>query len=121
MRLLGIQNALMSVLLNGDRMRPSKALKVGVVDELVGSIDELVPAAKAWIAANPDGHVQPWDAPGFTIPGGTPSTPAIMKNLPAFPTNLHRQHNDQPIPTNRKNKTTKDKNNQKNKTTHQKN
>ena len=97
-RLLGIQNALMSVLLNGDRMRPSKALKVGVVDELVGSIDELVPAAKAWITANPDGHVQPWDAPGFTIPGGTPSTPAFMEFLPAFPANLRRQLNGQPMP-----------------------
>jgi 3-hydroxyacyl-CoA dehydrogenase/enoyl-CoA hydratase/3-hydroxybutyryl-CoA epimerase len=97
-RLLGIQNALMSVLLNGDRMRPSKALNVGVVDALVGTVEELVPAAKAWIAGNPDSHVQPWDAAGFQIPGGTPSTPAFMEFLPAFPANLRRQLNGQPMP-----------------------
>ena len=36
--------------------RPAKALEIGLVDELVASPDELVPAAKAWIAANPRGR-----------------------------------------------------------------
>ncbi|QLY30463.1 3-hydroxyacyl-CoA dehydrogenase NAD-binding domain-containing protein [Nocardia huaxiensis] len=90
-RLLGIQGALMQVLLTGARMNPAKALKVGVIDEIVGSVEELVPAAKAWIKANPDRNVQPWDAKGYKIPGGSPSTPAFAANLPAFPANLHKQ------------------------------
>ncbi|MEU6559471.1 3-hydroxyacyl-CoA dehydrogenase NAD-binding domain-containing protein [Nocardia nova] len=100
-RLLGIQNALMQVLLTGARMSPAKAQSVGVVDELVGSVDELVPAAKAWIKANPDKFVQPWDAEGYKIPGGSPSTPAFAANLPAFPANLHKQlkgQHDMPAP-----------------------
>ncbi|MEU6579440.1 3-hydroxyacyl-CoA dehydrogenase NAD-binding domain-containing protein [Nocardia sp. NPDC046763] len=90
-RLLGIQQALMQVLLTGERMHPAKALKVGVIDEIVGSAEELVPAAKAWIKANPDRKVQPWDVKGFKIPGGSPATPAFAATLPAFPANLHKQ------------------------------
>ncbi|WP_378742570.1 3-hydroxyacyl-CoA dehydrogenase NAD-binding domain-containing protein [Nocardia brasiliensis] len=90
-RMLGLQNALMQVLLQGQRNKPAKAKEIGLVDELVGSIDELVPAAKAWIKANPDKGVQPWDVKGFKIPGGTPSSPAFAANLPAFPANLRKQ------------------------------
>ena len=52
--------------------------------------DDLVPAAKKWIAANPEA-VQPWDVKGYKIPGGTPSTPTFAANLPAFPANLRKQ------------------------------
>ncbi|ETB39527.1 3-hydroxyacyl-CoA dehydrogenase NAD-binding domain-containing protein [Mycobacterium avium] len=97
-RLLGIQNALMQVLLTGNRFKPAKAQQVGLVDELVESVDELVPAAKAWILANPGKHVQPWDVPGFEIPGGSPSTPAFAANLPAFPANLRKQLKGSPMP-----------------------
>ncbi|WP_067824591.1 3-hydroxyacyl-CoA dehydrogenase NAD-binding domain-containing protein [Nocardia inohanensis] len=90
-RLLGIQNALMGVLLQGQRRNPAAAKEIGLVDELVGTVDELVPAAKAWIKANPDKGVQPWDIKGFAIPGGGPSAPAIAANLPAFPANLRKQ------------------------------
>ncbi|KDN23289.1 3-hydroxyacyl-CoA dehydrogenase NAD-binding domain-containing protein [Amycolatopsis rifamycinica] len=90
-RLLGIQSALLNVLLQGQRHRPAKALELGLVHELVGSVEELVPAAKAWIKANPDGGVQPWDVKGYKIPGGTPSNPSFAANLPAFPANLRKQ------------------------------
>ncbi|WP_280459337.1 3-hydroxyacyl-CoA dehydrogenase NAD-binding domain-containing protein [Nocardia carnea] len=90
-RMLGLQNALMQVLLQGQRNKPAKAKEIGLVDELVGSIDELVPAAKAWIKANPEGGVQPWDKKGFKIPGGTPASPAFAAQLPAFPANLRKQ------------------------------
>ncbi|MBN9747866.1 3-hydroxyacyl-CoA dehydrogenase [Amycolatopsis sp. A1MSW2902] len=90
-RMLGIQNALTQVLLTGARMNPAKAHEVGLIDELVDTVEELVPAAKAWIKANPDGGVQPWDIPGHQIPGGTPASPAFAQNLPAFPANLHKQ------------------------------
>jgi 3-hydroxyacyl-CoA dehydrogenase/enoyl-CoA hydratase/3-hydroxybutyryl-CoA epimerase len=89
-RKLGIVNALMQVLMQGTRHRPGKALELGLVDELVASPEELIPAAKTWIEANPEA-VQPWDVKGYKIPGGTPSTPALAMNLPAFPANLRKQ------------------------------
>ncbi|EOD67847.1 3-hydroxyacyl-CoA dehydrogenase NAD-binding domain-containing protein [Amycolatopsis vancoresmycina] len=90
-RLLGIQSALLNVLLQGQRHRPAKALELGLVHKLVGTVEELVPAAKAWIKANPEGGVQPWDVKGYKIPGGTPSNPSFAANLPAFPANLRKQ------------------------------
>ncbi|CAM3109815.1 3-hydroxyacyl-CoA dehydrogenase NAD-binding domain-containing protein [Skermania piniformis] len=90
-RMLGLQTALLQVLLQGQRNRPAKAKELGLVDELVGTVEELIPAAKAWIKANPEGGVQPWDKKGFKIPGGTPSSPAFAANLPAFPANLRKQ------------------------------
>lgn len=69
----------------------TKAKEIGLINEVVGSVEELVPAAKAWIKANPDAGVQPWDKKGFKIPGGTPSSPAFAANLPAFPANLRKQ------------------------------
>jgi 3-hydroxyacyl-CoA dehydrogenase / enoyl-CoA hydratase / 3-hydroxybutyryl-CoA epimerase len=90
-RLLGLQGALLGVLLQGQRHDPAKAKDIGLVNELVGSVEELVPAAKAWIKANPDKGVQPWDGKGYKIPGGTPSTPAFAANLPALPANLRKQ------------------------------
>jgi 3-hydroxyacyl-CoA dehydrogenase/enoyl-CoA hydratase/3-hydroxybutyryl-CoA epimerase len=89
-RLLGIQSALMNVLMQGQRMKPSAAKSVGVVDELVADQDALLPAARAFIAANPSAR-QPWDKDGFKIPGGTPSTPSLAMQLPAFPSNLKKQ------------------------------
>ncbi|MFN8217126.1 MAG: 3-hydroxyacyl-CoA dehydrogenase NAD-binding domain-containing protein, partial [Solirubrobacterales bacterium] len=89
-RMLGIVEALMQLLLQGQRLRPDKALELGIVDELMTSPEELLPAAKAWIAANPEA-VQPWDAPGYKMPGGTPSNPKLAANLPAFPANLRKQ------------------------------
>jgi 3-hydroxyacyl-CoA dehydrogenase/enoyl-CoA hydratase/3-hydroxybutyryl-CoA epimerase len=90
-RMLGIVNALMGVLLQGQRLRPAKALELGVVDEVVATRDDLIPAARAWIDANLEAQ-QPWDADKkYKIPGGTPSTPALAANLPAFPANLRKQ------------------------------
>jgi len=89
-RMLGIAEALMQVLLQGTRHRPAKAAEIGLVDELVASADELLPAAKAWIAANTEA-VQPWDVKGHKIPGGTPASPKFAQNLPAFPANLRKQ------------------------------
>src|SRR3546814_7778064 len=75
-----------------------QAKEVGLIDEVVGSVDDWVPAAKAWIKANPEGGVQPWDVKGYKIPGGSPSTPAFAANLPAFPANLRKQLKGAPMP-----------------------
>jgi len=90
-RLLGIAEALEQLLLRGQRLRPAQAVELGIVDAVVGTRDELVPAAKAWIRAHGDGGVQPWDVKGYKIPGGTPSSPALAANLPAFPATLRQQ------------------------------
>ena len=90
-RMLGIQNAFVNVLSQGTRFNPKKAKDAGLVDELVGSADEVVPAAKAWIKANPEAHTPPWDAKGYKMPGGTPSSPALAAILPSFPSLLRTQ------------------------------
>jgi 3-hydroxyacyl-CoA dehydrogenase / enoyl-CoA hydratase / 3-hydroxybutyryl-CoA epimerase len=89
-RMFGIADALMKLLLQGKELRPDKALEMGLVDEVVATREDLVPAAKAWIEANPEA-VQPWDADGYKMPGGTPSNPKLAQNLPAFPSNLRKQ------------------------------
>lgn len=90
-RMLGIQSALMDVLLQGTRFKPGAALEKGLVDELVATREELVPTAKAWIKSNPDAAQNPWDAPGYKMPGGTPSHPKLAAFLPAFPALLRKQ------------------------------
>jgi len=97
-RMLGIQNAFMSVLSQGTRFKPAQAKELGLVDEIVGGVDELVPAAKAWIKANPEAHTQPWDAKGYKMPGGTPSSPALAAILPSFPSLLRSQLKGAPMP-----------------------
>src|ERR1700731_535096 len=97
-RMFGIQNAFMNILSQGTRFKPDKAKEIGLVDELVGSVDELVPAAKAWIKANPESHTQPWDAKGYKMPGGTPSSPALAGVLPSFPALLKKQLKGAPMP-----------------------
>ena len=96
-RLLGIQNAVLNVLVQGQRYRPAKALEIGLIHELVDSVDELLPKAKEWIKANPEAQ-QPWDVKGYKIPGGTPSNPKFAANLPAFPATLRKQLKGAPMP-----------------------
>jgi len=93
-RMIGIVQALMGLLMQGQRLKPSKAVELGIVNELVAGRDDLIPAAKKWIAEKGGGDPvqQPWDADKkYKIPGGTPSTPALAMNLPAFPSNLRKQ------------------------------
>src|ERR1700743_2554877 len=97
-RMFGIQNAFMNILSQGTRFKPDKAKETGLVDELVGSVDELVPAAKAWTQATPASHTQPWDAKGYKMPGGTPSSPALAGVLPSFPALLKKQLKGAPMP-----------------------
>jgi 3-hydroxyacyl-CoA dehydrogenase/enoyl-CoA hydratase/3-hydroxybutyryl-CoA epimerase len=96
-RLLGIQNALTNVLLQGQRYSPPDALAKGLVDEVVATPDELIASAKTWIKANPQA-VQPWDVKGFAIPGGAPTNSAFAANLPALPANLIKQIKGAPMP-----------------------
>ena len=96
-RLLGIADALLKVLLQGRQYAPQRALEAGLVHELATDRDDLLARARAFIHANPTA-AQPWDTPGYKIPGGTPKSPAFAANLPAFPANLRKQLAGAPYP-----------------------
>ncbi|MGY2004531.1 3-hydroxyacyl-CoA dehydrogenase NAD-binding domain-containing protein [Blastococcus sp. SYSU DS1024] len=95
-RLLGLTTALLELLLQGQQVRPDKAVKLGLVHELAGP-DELLAKARAWVLAN-EGAAQPWDTKGYKVPGGTPSSPSLASTLPAFPANLTKQLKGAPYP-----------------------
>ncbi|MGY1721106.1 3-hydroxyacyl-CoA dehydrogenase NAD-binding domain-containing protein [Blastococcus sp. SYSU DS0552] len=96
-RLLGLTTALLELLLQGQQVRPQKALELGLVHETATDRDELLAKARAWVLANP-GAAQPWDTKGYKVPGGTPSSPSLAANLPAFPANLTKQLKGAPYP-----------------------
>ena len=96
-RRLGVTAGLEKVLLPGKRFTPAEALELGLVDELVPGIDQLLPRAKKWIAENPEPS-QPWDQPGFAIPGGTPARGPLAAQLPYLAANLRRQNTGAPAP-----------------------
>jgi 3-hydroxyacyl-CoA dehydrogenase/enoyl-CoA hydratase/3-hydroxybutyryl-CoA epimerase len=96
-RMLGIADALMKLLLQGQRLKPAQALETGIVDELAATPEEMLAKARDWINANPEA-AQPWDKPGHKIPGGTPSNPKFAAFLPAFPANLRKQIKGAPMP-----------------------
>jgi 3-hydroxyacyl-CoA dehydrogenase/enoyl-CoA hydratase/3-hydroxybutyryl-CoA epimerase len=96
-RLLGIADALLKVLLQGTQYAPQSALQNGLIDDVATTQDELLAKARAFIEANPESQ-QPWDKPGYRIPGGTPAHPKFAANLPAFPASLRKQTNGAPYP-----------------------
>jgi 3-hydroxyacyl-CoA dehydrogenase / enoyl-CoA hydratase / 3-hydroxybutyryl-CoA epimerase len=95
-RMLGLQTALLDVLIEGRRMRPSAALGAGIVDQA----DLLAAAAVAVdrLAGDPTLATQPWDRDDYRMPGGTPATPKLAAQLPAFPATLRRKLKGAPYP-----------------------
>ncbi|MGW7369182.1 3-hydroxyacyl-CoA dehydrogenase NAD-binding domain-containing protein [Streptomyces sp. NPDC054841] len=96
-RLMGIADALLKVLLQGTQYSPQRALENGLIHEVAATNEEMLAQARAFIEANPESQ-QPWDVKGYKIPGGTPSNPKFAANLPAFPANLKKQLNGAPYP-----------------------
>jgi 3-hydroxyacyl-CoA dehydrogenase / enoyl-CoA hydratase / 3-hydroxybutyryl-CoA epimerase len=96
-RMLGVADSLTKVLLQGTRYSPANAVEVGIVDELAATPDELIAKAREWILAHPQ-TAQPWDQPGYRLPGGAPSSPKLAGTLPAFPANLRKQLKGAPMP-----------------------
>ncbi len=89
-KLIGVEKAL-DIILKSQRLTPQKALDEGLVDQLVESLDELIPAAKAWIVENKDSYQQPWDIKGYKIPGGAINSPRNAQFAGMAPTLLHKQ------------------------------
>jgi 3-hydroxyacyl-CoA dehydrogenase/enoyl-CoA hydratase/3-hydroxybutyryl-CoA epimerase len=96
-RLLGVADALLKVLLQGTQYSPRRALENGLVHEVATTQEELLAKARAFIEAKPESS-QPWDKPGYRIPGGTPASPKFAANLPAFPATLRKQTGGAPYP-----------------------
>jgi 3-hydroxyacyl-CoA dehydrogenase/enoyl-CoA hydratase/3-hydroxybutyryl-CoA epimerase len=100
-RMLGLYAGLVDVLLTGTRFTPGAARELGLVDELVDAAEDLLPAARAWILGHRDNQhaaAQPWDRPGYVMPGGTPADPGLAAVLPALPANLRKQTHGAPYP-----------------------
>jgi 3-hydroxyacyl-CoA dehydrogenase/enoyl-CoA hydratase/3-hydroxybutyryl-CoA epimerase len=74
-RMLGAMGAA-PLLLEGKMLEPKAAQAAGLVHEVVPA-GELLARAKAWVlAAKEADTIQPWDATGYKMPGGTPYHPA---------------------------------------------
>jgi 3-hydroxyacyl-CoA dehydrogenase / enoyl-CoA hydratase / 3-hydroxybutyryl-CoA epimerase len=89
-RMLGLAPALTVWLLTGKRMRPADAVTHGLLDEVAADPGDLLRRAREWIITNPDA-AQPWDRPGYRMPGGTPASPKLAAQLPGFPATLRQQ------------------------------
>ncbi|MGP3982340.1 3-hydroxyacyl-CoA dehydrogenase NAD-binding domain-containing protein [Streptomyces sp. KR80] len=96
-RLLGIADALLKVLLQGTQYTPRRALEAGLIHEVAATPEEMLAKARAFIEAHPESQ-QPWDVKGYQIPGGTPASRTFAANLPAFPANLKKQTAGAPYP-----------------------
>lgn len=96
-RLLGLVPALTEVLLRGPRLRPDAALRLGLVDELATDEQDLAARAREYIRAAPQSR-QRFDVQVWKVPGGTPSTPALARLLPALSANLVKELKGAPHP-----------------------
>ncbi|CAL9588656.1 Fatty acid oxidation complex subunit alpha [Streptomyces sp. enrichment culture] len=96
-RMFGVLDALRKVLLEGTRYGPARALEAGLVDEIAADRGELLARARAFVDAHPV-SAQPWDAPGYRIPGGNPAAPELAARLPALPAMLKKKTGGAPCP-----------------------
>jgi 3-hydroxyacyl-CoA dehydrogenase / enoyl-CoA hydratase / 3-hydroxybutyryl-CoA epimerase len=94
-RLHGLQNAI-TYISGGTQLAGQKALEKGFVHALAQDEADMHAQAKAWILANADAK-QPWDKPGFKIPGGSPNDKEIDQGLQGLlyfgPVNVMNQTN----------------------------
>ncbi len=88
-RMVGLQEAF-QFLSQGQQVPPQAAKTAGLVDELAADADEMIAKARAWIAANPNAR-QPWDQPGYKMPGGDPKRPQVAQMLAIAPAILRKQ------------------------------
>jgi len=88
-RLLGLQAAL-PYLAEGKQFKPAQGKKLGLIDEIVDTEEQLLRAGINWIKANPKVQ-QPYDVKGYKVPGGIPTTPSLAKMLPIAPAMMRVQ------------------------------
>jgi 3-hydroxyacyl-CoA dehydrogenase/enoyl-CoA hydratase/3-hydroxybutyryl-CoA epimerase len=92
-RHLGLMGA-QPYLVEGKTFSPTEAKRLGLVHELVTPSDnaaqQMRASALAWIAANPSAQ-HPWEAKGYKVPGGLPSSPAVANMLVVAPAMIKQQ------------------------------
>jgi 3-hydroxyacyl-CoA dehydrogenase/enoyl-CoA hydratase/3-hydroxybutyryl-CoA epimerase len=92
-RHLGLMAA-QAYLVEGKTFSPAEAKGLGLVHDLVAPGDnaaaEMRAKALAWIAANPTAQ-HPWEAKGYKVPGGLPSSPAVAQMLVVAPAMIKKQ------------------------------
>ncbi|SDK01819.1 3-hydroxyacyl-CoA dehydrogenase NAD-binding domain-containing protein [Microbulbifer yueqingensis] len=87
-RLLGMQDSL-PYLLEGRQVGPQQAAEAGLVHQLAKDADELLAHARAFILANQgEEMLQPWDQPGYRMPGGDAKNPKNAQLLAIAPAML---------------------------------
>ena len=92
-RHLGLMGA-QAYLVEGKTFTPSEAKSLGLVHDLVAPGEnaqaDMRTRALAWIAANPTAQ-HPWEAKGYKVPGGLPSSPAVAQMLAVAPAMIKKQ------------------------------
>ena len=92
-RHLGLMGA-QPYLVEGKTFSPAEAKGLGLVHDLVAPGDNAAAEMKAkglaWIAANPTAQ-HPWEAKGYKVPGGLPSSPAVAQMLVVAPAMIKKQ------------------------------
>ncbi|MFZ1399822.1 MAG: 3-hydroxyacyl-CoA dehydrogenase NAD-binding domain-containing protein [Candidatus Promineifilaceae bacterium] len=88
-RMIGLQ-ASFPLLTEGAQLDPVAAKTAGLIDELADDVADLLTKARAWIVANPQA-AQPWDKPGYRIPGGDPRQPKVGQMLSVAPAMLKKR------------------------------
>ena len=92
-RHLGLMGA-QPYLVEGKLFSPQDAKNLGLVHDLVSpgpdAAAELKAKALAWIAANPSAQ-HTWEAKGYKVPGGLPSSPAVAQMLVVAPAMIKKQ------------------------------
>jgi 3-hydroxyacyl-CoA dehydrogenase/enoyl-CoA hydratase/3-hydroxybutyryl-CoA epimerase len=92
-RHLGLMGA-QPYLVEGKTFSPAEAKGMGLVHDLVppgpNAAAEMRAKGLAWIAANPSAQ-HPWEAKGYKVPGGLPSSPAVAQMLAVAPAVIKKQ------------------------------
>ncbi|WP_346837799.1 3-hydroxyacyl-CoA dehydrogenase NAD-binding domain-containing protein [Microbulbifer sp. SAOS-129_SWC] len=90
-RLLGMQNAL-PYLLEGKQVDAQQALDAGLIHQLASDAEQLLEHARAFVLANRGETVQqPWDQPGYRMPGGDAKNPKNAQLLMVAPAMLKQK------------------------------
>lgn len=88
-RLLGLQAAF-PYLMEGTQLAPHEAQAAGLIHALAADYDAMMQQARAWISANPQA-AQPWDRPGYRMPGGDPQRPQVAQMISVAPAALKQK------------------------------
>jgi len=80
-RMFGVEAALDTLLLDGRLYAPREAADLGLVDDVATTPERMISQARRWIADHP-GACQPWDVPGYRVPGSA-GLPTVLPLLAA--------------------------------------